>query len=135
MDNAAVLFSSPDENFSTTDDEDLRAPAISRIAQTLYRLRRRRERLFAPGLFSDPNWDLLLDLYASEQGGGRVSITSACIAAISPTSSALRCLKQLEELGMVYRERDPMDGRRTYVRLSVGAMMKMESLLAELIGE
>jgi DNA-binding MarR family transcriptional regulator len=106
---------------------------IPPIAEALYRLRRRRERLFTAGLFSEPTWDLLLDLFAAEAVGKRVSITSACIAAAVPTTTALRCLKQLEAIGAVYRERDPVDGRRIYVRLSADKVADMESLFSDLV--
>src|SRR4051812_45502045 len=70
-------------------------PDLSSMAEALYRLRRRRDRLFAGQSFSDPSWDLLLDLFAAEQTGRRVSITSAFLAASTPTTTAVRCLKQL----------------------------------------
>src|SRR5690348_11712896 len=78
-----------------------RRSPMSPVAQGLYRLRRRRERLFPTPLFSEPGWDLLLDLFIAESEGKRVSITSACIAAAVPTTTAVRCLKQLESLGFV----------------------------------
>ena len=103
------------------------------IAMALYRLRRRRDRLFASQLFSEPTWDLLLDLLTAEKTGNRVSITSACIAAAAPTTTALRCLKQLEEQGVVYRERDARDGRRIYVRLSREGLAALEGLFEDLV--
>ena len=75
---------------------------------------------------------MLLDLFAAEKAGQRVSITSACIAASAPTTTALRCLKQLEENEFLYREFDPSDRRRMYVRLSAETIAKMQSLLGEL---
>jgi DNA-binding MarR family transcriptional regulator len=100
----------------------------SSMARGLYQLRRRRERFFASHLFAEPSWDLLLDLLAAEERGSRVSITSALIAASAPTTTALRCLKELEAQGMVFRERDPSDGRRIYVRLSSEAISSLEAL-------
>ena len=104
---------------------------LSDVAQALYRLRRRRDRLFA-GQFSDPSWDLLLDLFEAEQTGRRVSITSAFLAASAPTTTAARCLKQLECVGLIYRERDPDDRRCTNIRLSATATRRLEGLLREL---
>lgn len=99
------------------------------IAAAIYCLRRRRERLFATGLFSEPAWDLLLDLFAAETTRKRVSITSACIASVAPTTTALRCIKQLESENLIYRERDPMDARRSYIRLSTHSIGALEGLL------
>jgi DNA-binding MarR family transcriptional regulator len=102
------------------------------IARALYRLRRRRDRAFAGPLFSEPSWDLMLDLLAAEKSGTKVSVTSACIAAATSTTTALRCLKLLEAQGLVYREPDPADGRRIYVRMSCEAIAAMEGLLNDL---
>lgn len=101
------------------------------IAQSLYRVRRYRERLFCSRLFSEPSWDLLLDLFFAEKIGKRVSITSACVATAAPITTALRCVRRLEREGVVYRERDHNDGRRTYVRLTRESLERMERLLAE----
>jgi DNA-binding MarR family transcriptional regulator len=102
------------------------------IARALYRLRRRRERLFTTSLFSEPAWDLLLDLFASEKAGKPVSITSACIAAAVPNTTAVRCLQQLEQRGVLFREPDPLDRRRTNIRLTNTCISAMESLFEEL---
>jgi hypothetical protein len=51
--------------------------------------RRLRERLLPAGLFADPAWDMLLDLYAAEIEEQPVSVTSACIAAAAPATTAL----------------------------------------------
>lgn len=102
------------------------------LARALYRLRRRRERIFGDGLFSDPNWDLLLDLYAAEKASQCVCITSACLATAVPTTSALRCVKLLETQGLIVREADRKDTRRTHLRLSAGAMRGMDALFLDL---
>jgi hypothetical protein len=40
-------------------------------------------------LFADPGWDILLDLYAARQEGKQVSVSSLCIAAAVPPTTAL----------------------------------------------
>jgi DNA-binding MarR family transcriptional regulator len=123
------LFADDRRDVETTADvPDL----TSALALALYRLRRRRESLFSTALFSEPTWDLLLDLLAAEKTGKRVSITSACIAAAAPTTTALRCLKQLEQEGLIYREADATDRRRVYVRLSGDALASMDKLFVDL---
>jgi hypothetical protein len=105
---------------SRTRQEPLPPGGNSRSLQVRRYLhaRRLRERLLPPDLFADPVWDMLLDLYASELEGKRVCISSACIAAAVPSTTALRWLGRLEELDLVARELDPADSRRNYVRLS-----------------
>ena len=77
---------------------------VASFARQLYRERRLRERHFDEPLFADPAWDILLDLYASRGEGRKVSVRSACIAAAVPPTTALRCLKHMEELGLIVRE-------------------------------
>lgn len=73
------------------------------------------------GLFADPAWDMLLDLFAASAEGVRVSVSSACIASGVATSTALRWINELELGGLVTRRPDPLDGRRTFVEISPGA--------------
>lgn len=92
---------------------------FGRIAKIIYNARRSREKeIGIEGLFSDPAWDILLDLLINETENRRVSITSACIASCVPSTTALRWLSTLEEYGLVERVEDKSDARRTFVRLT-----------------
>lgn len=82
------------------------------------RQRRKRENLFNADIFADPAWDMLLDLYAAELEGSDVSVSSLCIAAAVPTTTALRWIKLLSDQGWLIRQKDPHDGRRINMRLS-----------------
>jgi DNA-binding MarR family transcriptional regulator len=93
------------------------------------RARRLREALFPDGLFADPAWDILLDLYASEVEGQSVVISSACVAACVPPTTALRWLGRLEELDLICRADDPCDHRRSFVRLTEPAKSKIQQWL------
>jgi len=94
------------------------AQMLASAARRYLKHRRRREGLFAPGLFADPAWDLLLDLYASGVERLQVPVTSACIAAAVPASTALRWIGALEEQDLVHRVADKVDGRRAFLTLS-----------------
>ena len=50
--------------------------------------RQARARLFDAELFGDPAWDMLLDLTAAHGEGAQVSVTSLCIAASVPATTA-----------------------------------------------
>ena len=78
----------------------------------------RRQLVGADGLFGEPAWDILVDLFIHEGQGKSVSTGSACIASGLPRSSALRLLQKLCDAGLVVREADRDDGRRTYIRLA-----------------
>ncbi len=89
------------------------------------RARRMRGQFFDAELFADPAWDMLLDLFAAGLEGGRVSVSSLCIAAAVPGTTALRWIGSMTETGFLEREADPNDRRRAYIVLApraVGAM-------------
>ncbi len=91
---------------------------LERLAEALLRIRRLRENHFAGDLFADPAWDILLDLFIHGSLGQRVPVTSACIASNVPQATALRWLGMLEDRGLISREDDPSDRRRTFVALT-----------------
>lgn len=82
-----------------------------------------------PGIFVDPAWDMLLDLFAARAEKSNISVSSACVASGVPASTALRWLSELERLGLVIRTRDERDGRRSFVRISDEAAIEMECWL------
>ena len=97
-------------------------------AKGLYMFRRKRDDLFGSLTFGEPAWDMLLDLYHAEQQGKAVSITSACIAASVPSTTALRWINALVSQGYLHRQPDPADGRRAFLSLTVSAREKLDSL-------
>lgn len=94
----------------------------SEMARQFYECRRTRDKVFGARMFGEPAWDIILDLFISECEGRRISVTSACIASCVPKATALRVIKQLEKTDIIVRQRDPEDARRSYVRLSPGAL-------------
>jgi Winged helix DNA-binding domain len=79
---------------------------------------RDRTRFFPADLFVDPAWNLTLDLFVSEVEGKRISVSSALIVAGIPSTTALRLLERLVELGLLVKTPDATDRRRIYVTLS-----------------
>jgi hypothetical protein len=82
------------------------------------RARRLRSRYFPEHLFADPAWDMLLDLLQAEIAQLRVPVSSLCIAAAGPATTALRWLKTMVQEGIFVRRADPHDGRRVFVELA-----------------
>ncbi|MFX7938349.1 winged helix DNA-binding protein, partial [Acinetobacter baumannii] len=76
-------------------------------------------------LFFDPCWDILLDLYIAHRKNRQISISSACMAANVPTSTALRWITTLERRGLVLSEKDAKDSRRRLVRLTLTAIAQV----------
>ncbi|MFY7743870.1 MAG: MarR family transcriptional regulator [Erythrobacter sp.] len=94
--------------------------------------RQARARFFDPELFGDPAWDMLLDLTAAHGEGAQVSVTSLCIAAGVPATTALRWLTQMVENGIFQRVPDPADRRRAFIALSDKGIAAMSGYFASL---
>lgn len=92
----------------------------------MIKLRRLRDRFFQAELFADPAWDILLDLKAAAQEGQHVSVSSLCIAAAVPPTTALRWITAMTESGMLVRRQDPADARRVFIELSADTSAKMD---------
>jgi len=94
------------------------------------RSRRLRAQFFQGELFADPAWDMLLDLFAAELERRRVSVSSLCIAAAVPPTTALRWIGTLHDAGLFERQADPSDRRRAYVGLSAKGLDGMRAYVA-----
>jgi hypothetical protein len=103
------------------------------IAQKLLTIRRQRERIWLGGLFSEPAWDMMLDLYVAWMTRTQVSVSSLCIASAAPTTTALRYIAALEREGIVERSSDEADRRRQFIELSAKARTEMNTLLSTLV--
>ena len=99
--------------------------------RTVIRARRLRARYFAEDLFADPAWDMLLDLLQAEIAHLRVPVSSLCIAAAVPATTALRWLKTMVAQGLFVRRADPHDGRRVFVELAPDASRALRRYFAE----
>jgi DNA-binding MarR family transcriptional regulator len=100
------------------------APTLpdARLIRRIIRQRQQRDRFFSGELFSDPVWDMLLDLAAATSEYRKVSVTSLCIASRVPPSTALRWIGLMTEQGLLLRIEDPLDRRRVFIALSEKAM-------------
>lgn len=93
--------------------------------RSVIRMRRLRDRFFDRDLFADPAWDMLLDLMAARIERVQVAVSSLCIAACVPPTTALRWIKAMTDSGLFDRIADPEDGRRIFIRLSDAAAASM----------
>lgn len=121
---------SPAPHHQTNHSSEAYATAASSVrarrVRERIRQRRLREKLFGTDLFADPAWDMMLDLYAAQLEGNEVSVSSLCIAAAVPTTTALRWIKLLSQRGWLLRSHDPGDGRRVNMHLSGSALEKLD---------
>ena len=93
-------------------------------------VRRRRSKYFAPELFSDPAWDMLLELYAAELEQRRISTTGLSYAAGVPLTTGLRWIDVFIREGLIAKRCDPLDRRRVYIGLSANGVAAMSAYFA-----
>jgi hypothetical protein len=110
---AAPAPATQEEAEVTNPDERLLA-----IARRIIKGRELRSRHLRRGLFSDPAWDMLLDLFLARLTGQKVCVSSLCIASRVPATTALRWIKDMEAHGEMVRHADPSDKRRAYIEIS-----------------
>lgn len=124
----AVLTSSPalaEAPARRVDVESNPSPAatpqvehVKRRLKALIKLRHIRTVHFQGDLFSDPCWDMLLDLMEARLQDKKVSVSSLCIASGVPQTTALRRIEDLIGAGLIDRKDDPTDRRRVFVCLT-----------------
>ena len=135
----AFRFESPSPGWRGEEDDHSgsrkRAERVqlpdSSIIRRLIKARQLRAQYFDAGLFADPAWDILLDLAAARSERRRVSVTSLCIAAGVPATTALRWIGQMVDADLLMRVSDPHDRRRAYIALADTTADAMASYLAE----
>lgn len=88
-----------------------------------------RDAIFQTGLFSDPAWEMMLDLAVAEASARLISVTSLCIASGAPTTTALRRIDDLEAAGLLARHPDARDRRRILVSLTDLGRERMEAFV------
>ena len=97
--------------------------------RAIRRARDRRTQFFA-GLFGDPAWDMLLELYAAELEQRRLSIGDLCNGSGVPGTTGLRWIDVFERRGLISKRSDPLDARRVHVSLSPDASTLMNAYFA-----
>lgn len=93
-------------------------PKHPEYLQALIAARADRDTIFNSGLFSDPAWDMMLDLALAEASDRAISVTSLCLASRAPTTTALRRIDDLQEANLIERMPDQKDRRRIMVQLT-----------------
>jgi DNA-binding MarR family transcriptional regulator len=108
---------------------DLDAETL-RIAKLLYEARRRRDAASSvKGLFGEPGWDILLDLFIARKTRTALQVSSVCAGAGLPSTTVLRWIARLEREGLIVRVADVEDARRRYVSLTTRGLRLTTNLL------
>jgi DNA-binding MarR family transcriptional regulator len=77
----------------------------------------------------DPEWSLMLELYAARLEGREVHQTGLSVAAGVAQSTALQATRRLVEAGLFATRPDPRDGRKLLVALTAQAAERIRSYL------
>jgi len=99
------------------------------VARRMIRERLRRQNFFDAGLFADPAWDMMLDLFVAEAEGRETPVMNLCLSSQVPETTTLRWVRTLEQEGVLVRRKDEHDQRRVLVRLSPSAAKSLAAYL------
>jgi CheY-like chemotaxis protein/DNA-binding MarR family transcriptional regulator len=125
----------PEMTAERTPGKDLDPVARKRAALAdLRTIRRTRDQYFPSDLFSDPCWEMLLDLYDAKLVGAEVTVTSLGAASGVPLTTALRRMEALQSHGLIVRVEDAGDRRRTIIRLTTPGLQAVESFFESHLG-
>ena len=110
---------------------DIDGRILGNARATLRRRILRRQLLGSEELFGEPAWDMLLDLFVHECDGKQLSMSSLCVAAAIPESSAMRLAQRLCDAGLLVRLPDPADGRRSFMKITPDMAHRLRAYFAE----
>ena len=99
-------------------------------AERLYAERRRRDALFAEGLFGEPAWDLLLAMFTAREKGHSMILCRAYKAAGVSDTTGRRLLDRMEDEGLITRRRAPRSRKMRVVELTDKAIERLIDYLA-----
>ena len=108
------------------------AAELVALARAIERARQERERFFPPGLFGEPGWSLLLDLFVAHHEGRLLNTSGTCFGAHIPQTTGLRWLEKLDAAGLIERLPHPHDTRFVMVRLSPDGVARMTAALDDI---
>jgi hypothetical protein len=114
---------------SRADSVAAESEFLVRAAREALRLDRDRPQFGAPPLFQARAWPLMLELFIGECCGADTSVKTACLSVGGSQTSALRCILDLERLGVVESKPDEKDGRRRLLNLSANARREIQDYL------
>jgi hypothetical protein len=126
---ASMLSALSEENEAAAEAAKGKVRVDAGLVRGIIRSRRLRDQFFRSDLFADPAWDMMLDLFAARLEQRKVAVSSLCIAAAVPPTTALRWIKSLCDQGLFVRKADPEDGRRVFIELGDAPAAALEAYL------
>lgn len=102
----------------------------SEIARGIYHFRREREKHIS-GIFGEPAWDILLELFINRCKNSNVTVKAVQISSNVPPTTSLRWIRILEKEGLLEKDRDAFDSRVRLVKLTDHGFSLMKLILSE----
>lgn len=122
----ARLAMPPDGHENACQQSETRTTAAS-----ILKLRTRRNQIFGKGIFGEPAWDILLQLYDAQLEGRTEYVTGLCAGTGVPPSTVLRWIHCLLEREWIERKSDGRDQRRLIVSLAPKGSDAMERFFSQ----
>ena len=99
-------------------------------ARYLTEISRRVDATLENPLLSNPGWNILLDLFVHRSEGKPIGIIDLCIAANTPTSTALRYVQAMLDSGVIIKIQATDESQQLVVQLSDATYSAMRSILS-----
>lgn len=107
-------------------------PDLVVLAQKMYRARRERDQIFAPELFCNPAWDILLAAYSLPADEDKMTIGMLMHASARPKTTAWRWIERLTEAGLLEAHENKHDRRSSIIALTSAGRNKVGAYLLKL---
>ncbi len=107
-------------------------PDLVELARKMYRARRERDQIFAPELFCNPAWDILLAAYSLPENETKLTVGKLMQASARPKTTAWRWIERLTEAGLLEACQSKQDRRSSIVALTSAGRNKVGAYLLKL---
>ena len=108
---------------------DVNDAMTQELIEAILQFRRSREQELGCDLFSDPAWDLLLELHAAQLRGDRLQLSSLAATLRTTESIAARWLLALRDAGLIECETQTLHATDLQAKLTAEGARRMKALL------
>lgn len=108
--------------------------AVRSALDYLSALRRLRQDSGPLADLDEPSWTILLEVYRADITGRRLSVSKLCSLDEASQTTAWRRIRSMEEAGLLVRDQDPADARRSFVMLTESAAASVTDFMARADG-
>jgi DNA-binding MarR family transcriptional regulator len=108
---------------------------LAQLARDILQSRRQRNGEFGKRLFSEPAWDMLLELYVRENTGVAATSRDLIAASGAARSTAARWIAHLDKESLIRRRRHPGDSATDFIELTDLGRDSLERYLSAIQAE